>query len=142
MPNWMSYAYCEKCDRPLRENEYRSVETSRGSNRHILYYCKLCDSRGRKLVSMLGFHFWVIMGWLWTVAGFGGAAWDYFAGQSEVSDVSLSDTLMRCFGVLLITVATFAFGWWQKSKYKPIYDRWVHQHGTDPDKWPDATKPQ
>ena len=27
-----------------------------------------------------------------------------------------------------------------KSKCKPIYDRWVMQHGTDPDKWPDATK--
>ena len=27
-----------------------------------------------------------------------------------------------------------------KSTYSPIYDRWVMQHGTDPEKWPDATK--
>ena len=27
-------------------------------------------------------------------------------------------------------------------RLKPIYDRWVHQHGTDPDKWPDASKPE
>jgi len=29
-----------------------------------------------------------------------------------------------------------------KSTYSPIYDRWVMEHGTDPDKWPDATKPE
>ena len=29
-----------------------------------------------------------------------------------------------------------------KSKCKPIYDRWVMQHGTDPDRWPSATKPE
>ena len=22
------------------------------------------------------------------------------------------------------------------QKCKPIYDRWVHRHGNDPDKWP------
>ena len=29
-----------------------------------------------------------------------------------------------------------------KSKCKPIYDRWVMQYGTDPDRWPAATKPE
>ena len=27
------------------------------------------------------------------------------------------------------------------QKCKHIYDRWIMQHGTDPDKWPDANKP-
>ncbi|HAO65963.1 MAG TPA: hypothetical protein DCR17_04680 [Verrucomicrobiales bacterium] len=27
-----------------------------------------------------------------------------------------------------------------KRQIKPIYDRWVHQHGTDPDKWPVPVK--
>tara|TARA_B100000674_G_scaffold288289_1_gene238793 strand:- start:190 stop:420 length:231 start_codon:yes stop_codon:yes gene_type:complete len=30
---------------------------------------------------------------------------------------------------------------WQNSQCKQIYERWVMQHGTDPDKWPDAPKP-
>jgi len=29
-----------------------------------------------------------------------------------------------------------------KSKCKPIYDRWVIQHGTHPDEWPDTPKPK
>ena len=29
-----------------------------------------------------------------------------------------------------------------RMRCKPIYDRWVMQHGTDPDKWPDANKPK
>ena len=32
------------------------------------------------------------------------------------------------------------FHYWKKSKCKPIYDRWVMQHGPDPDKWPDESK--
>jgi len=31
---------------------------------------------------------------------------------------------------------------WSAFKYKPIYDRWVMEHGNDPDKWPGASKPQ
>ncbi|MDA7618504.1 hypothetical protein N8703_04310 [Verrucomicrobia bacterium] len=27
---------------------------------------------------------------------------------------------------------------WKKSKCKPIYDRWVMQHGLDPENWPEA----
>ena len=38
-------------------------------------------------------------------------------------------------------LAFFLLGWWKKSKCKPIYDRWVMQHGINPDKWPDAPKP-
>ena len=33
-----------------------------------------------------------------------------------------------------------AYGLWKKSKCKPIYDRWVHNYGSDPENWPDAPK--
>ena len=35
-------------------------------------------------------------------------------------------------------LAPAGFHQMQKFKHKPIYDRWVMQHGTDPDKWPGA----
>ena len=33
-----------------------------------------------------------------------------------------------------------AYGLWKKSKCKPIYDRWVHNYGSDPENWPDAPR--
>ena len=39
---------------------------------------------------------------------------------------------------LVPVLAFMGYFYWKKSKCKPIYDRWVHQHGTDPDKWPPA----
>ena len=41
---------------------------------------------------------------------------------------------------MALTVGYFAVGWWKKSKCKPIYDRWVHNYGSDPENWPDAPK--
>ena len=29
-----------------------------------------------------------------------------------------------------------------KTQYKPIYDRWVHRHNTNPDDWPKSYKPE
>ena len=141
MPNWMSYAYCERCDRPLRENEYRSVTTGSGDSQQTSHYCRLCDTRGRKLHSILGFYIWDIMGWSWVVMGIGGVVWYYFLSKAEGLDVTAIDMLYMC-SVPLFALPMLAVGWWQKSKCKPIYDRWVMQHGNDPDKWPDATQPE
>ena len=33
-----------------------------------------------------------------------------------------------------------AYGLWKKSKCKPIYDRWVHNYGSNPENWPDAPR--
>jgi hypothetical protein len=35
-------------------------------------------------------------------------------------------------------IGIFALGAFLRTKrqYKPIYDRWVHKHGTNPDDWP------
>ena len=37
---------------------------------------------------------------------------------------------------MAIPLFTFVIGWAKKSECKPIYDRWVMRHGTDPEKWP------
>ena len=135
MPNWMSYVYCSKCDRPLCENEYRSETTHSGEGRETSHYCRLCDTRGRKLHSILGFHIWDVMGWLLVLLGIGGVVWYYFLSKAEGLDVTVNDMLQVGL-VVLFALPMFAVGWWQKSKCKPIYDRWIMRHGSDPEHWP------
>jgi len=45
------------------------------------------------------------------------------------------------FGIALYFLS-IVFCVWSVFRYKPIYDRWVMQHGNDPDKWPDAPTPK
>jgi len=138
MPNWMSYAYCDRCDRPLRENEYRSVTTGGGDSQQTIRYCKLCDTRGRKPHSILGFNLWNLMGWLFTVFVICLASCHYFVRQVWDHDPTAIEFCLMILGCLI----PFVGGYWEKLNCKPIYDRWVHQHGTDPDEWPDVPKPE
>ena len=43
-------------------------------------------------------------------------------------------------GLLFPAFLLLLMHYWGKSKCKPIYDRWVMRYGTDPDKWPGASK--
>ena len=45
------------------------------------------------------------------------------------------------FGIALYFLS-IVFCVWSVFRYKPIYDRWVMQHGTDPEKWPGPPKPK
>ena len=51
--------------------------------------------------------------------------------------VLVVETLLGIASLLLVQSSLSS-----SQKCKPIYDRWVMQHGTDPDKWPDAPKPE
>ena len=84
---------------------------------------------------MFGFPLGYVVSWFLVFLGSCIAAWNYFvrAWDHKVT-VSMLGTMT------LLCLMGLARTWWQKSKCKPIYDRWVMQHGTDPDKWPDATK--
>ena len=135
MPNWMSYVYCTKCDRPLRIHESRSETNGGGDSQQTSHYCRLCDTRGRKPMSMFGFNLWDVMGWLWVLLGIGGVVWYYFLSKAEGLDVTVNDMLQVGL-VVLFALPMFAVGWWQKSKCKPIYDRWIMRHGSDPEHWP------
>ena len=141
MPNWISYAYCEKCDRPLRENEYRSVNTGGGESEETRHYCRLCDSRGRKPHSLYSFRMPFFLALCVTVFSIGMVLWYFFAVKPEGTETTLGELIALCQVPLLIAVSFFAWSFYEKSKCKPIYDRWVMQHGTDPEKWPDAPKP-
>ena len=51
--------------------------------------------------------------------------------------VLVVETLLGTAGLLLVHSSLSS-----SQKCKHIYDRWVMQHGNDPDKWPDATQPE
>ena len=73
--------------------------------------------------------------------GIGGVVWYYFLSKAEGLDVTADDMLEMCL-LPLFALPMLAIGWWQMLNSKPIYERWVHQHGTDPDKWPAPAKPE
>ena len=134
--SWMSYAYCENCERPLRIHEFRSETTGRGESEETRYYCRLCDSRGRKP----GMPFFFAL--CFTVFAIGMVLLYFFVVKPKGTEATVGELLELCQVPLLIAISFFAWSYYEKSKYKPIYDRWVMQHGTDPEKWPGAPKPK
>ena len=125
--NFKAYEkYCEKCNRPLRENEYHSVkERDHQGSTSYASYCTLCDARtlgptGVFWYRCIGFAVFVCIVIL--VVGKPQRAVEY----AEVGLVMF---------LLILPII-----WWWDFKCKKIYNRWVKQHGTDPDKWPGAPK--
>jgi len=100
----------------------------------------VCNAIARKPFSMAA---WVGIALL-TCAMAAISAW--FIDVAPVDDVESYSEKWVPYMIIPITMLLplfpFLLGWWKKSKCKPIYDRWVMQHGTDPDKWPDANKPE
>ena len=107
MADWMSYAYCEKCDRPLRENEVRSETMHRKGGGETIYSCRLFNSRARKpnrLIRVIDLG----AGTLWLI---GGAAWYFFvkghghrAGRStsySLFDAPVHNTRFFCSGLVV-----------------------------------------
>ena len=140
MATYRAYVYCMVCDRPLREKECRSETVFRRDNSHTTYYCMVCNAIARKPFSMAA---WVGIALL-TCAMAAISAW--FIDVAPVDDVEgTSKNWYRYFlffVLMAIPLFTFVIGWAKKSECKPIYDRWVMQHGTDPDKWPAPAKPE
>jgi len=129
MQVWNDFVYCLKCDRPLRECDYSQSENVRGDGqRQTIRRCNYCFRKtvgSRRLgvfppmlIHMFLFITLSLLCWV-------------FQDDKKVSVV-----------IGFFALVPAGFHQMQKFKLKPIYDRWVHQHGTDPDKWPDATKPQ
>ena len=127
MATYRAYVYCMVCDRPLRENEYRSETAGSGEHRSTTYYCGLCNSEARAPSSV----------WFVKIALLSIPILVLYAATRN----NLADSSLQVFGVCFFPLFFLFWDWRQKSKCKHIYDRWVMQHGTDPDKWPDAPKP-
>ena len=123
MRSYRAYVYCEECDRPLRENEYRSETTGSGKHRSTTCYCGLCNSEARAPSSV-----WAVKMVLLSIP----ILVFYAATRNNLADSSL-----QVFGVCFVPLVFLFFDWRTKSKCKPIYDRWVIKHGINPDKWPE-----
>ena len=134
MVTYWNYAYCEKCDRPFRKNECRSESTGSHDNQRTIYYCRVCESLARDFnkIIILPKHLFVALVLCigWPVM--------YFQDVSPSIMIGLPFPTIEIIPVLIF-VGLFVR---TKSKCKPIYDRWVMQYGTDPDRWPSATKPE
>ena len=133
MAGWDKYFYCANCSRLYRESETRIgefvVTDPSGGGSHAAHCVHCGDSiiRPQNSIGLL-----IIGVGLFCVAAI-------CLGLVDIrNDAKIRD---------LVVICPFAGGvciWvnhHQKSRYKTIYDRWVMQHGNDPEKWPDAPKP-
>ena len=132
MGKYTDYAYCSKCDKPLRAHEFRFAYESNGLNS---YSCQLCGSNARGFNCIAG-----IPGNLMMIAMLLLMP-PFLAFAIEPSAVVDMEFLSIFYMAVLFPAFLFLLmHYWVKSKCKPIYDRWVMQYGTDPDKWPGASK--
>ena len=133
MATYWNYAYCEKCDRPFRGNECRSESIGSGNTQRIIYFCRVCESRARDFNKIIilpkNLFIALILCIGFTVMYFQGVSPSNFLIGVPFPAIEVIPVLVFV-GLFVRT----------NSKCKPIYDRWVMQHGTDPENWPDSSK--
>ena len=132
MPNWNDYRYCMKCMRPLRKIDYNEyTRQTSGGDTDVTRTCKRCFSR-RGLFGhprLLGI-----------ISPILGAAVLLLTCAAYL--YTLPDQLRTANATVLFVPFVVVYHLWERSKCKPIYDRWVAEHGPDPDKWPNASRNQ
>ena len=136
MASYQAYGYCDKCNQPLRKNEYRHEFSAVGQRVSVECYCRICNSIVRKPFNVAVWAFVVLLTFLTALA---------IAEMLSELNNTVADSGNKplfVFAVVALPLGYSGYGLWKNSKCKPIYDRWVMQHGTDPDKWPDATQPE
>ena len=137
--SWESYAYCKKCGRPLSDYEWRiqistHSDDSGRKRKSTTYYCRLCESRAVKPSgSSDASTFWVLIGISVFVVCY---------GEFGPEEFTVFGKLLTYFVPTGAALWMFFLPWWDKLKYKPIYDRWVKLHGTDPEYWPRPSRPK
>ena len=134
MASYRAYVYCDKCNQPLRKNEYRREVSSTSQGVSVAYYCRICNSLARKPFSMAVWAFVVLLTFLMASV----AAEMLSELNNTVFDSDNKPLLV--FAVVAFPLGYSAYGLWKKSKCKPIYDRYVHNYGSDPENWPDAPR--
>ena len=132
MAGWDKYCYCTNCSRPYCESETRTgefvVTQLSDGGVHAIHCVSCSDSiiRPQKTIGLL----------------ITGIATFCVAAVALGFVVLMNDAKMRDLFFICLPIGGLCL--WvnhqQKSRYKTIYDRWVMQHGTDPDKWPAAAK--
>ena len=129
MDQWDDYVYCKNCDRPRKEADSRI----NGSGYLTAYFCKSCNKRAAVamtwnrqhlwLACYLPFIFWALVDCL-----------NLYRSGFDKNDIPLvGPVIIFCLEGLRRA---------NNAKFRAIYDRWVIKHGINPDKWPDAPKPE
>ena len=130
MANWCEYIYCAKCDRPYHSWQCRTVYTPRGNGKYYTTsYCLDCS----EVMGVKGSPKYLR---ITSFVALGISLFEFPTALSSNDQQSLNGFYLG--GIIGI----FALGAYlhTKRQYKPIYDRWVHKHGTNPDDWPTPTK--
>jgi len=131
---YLSYYYCPNCSIPYRCITFTrpgklGVSLQKGTA-PMSYHCVHCGTKviqpgsfANLMIALLIILIVMICFWLRPIGHW--------------TAVLVVQTLLGT-GRLLLVQSSLS----SSQKCKHIYDRWVMQHGNDPDKWPDATQPE
>lgn len=106
MASYQAYGYCDKCNQPLRKNEYRHEFSAVGQRVSVECYCRICNSIVRKTFNVAMWAFVVLLTFLTALA--------VAEILSELNNtVSDSDNkLLLVFAVVAFPLGYFACGLW------------------------------
>ena len=128
MASWSSYYYCKMCDRPLSSQDYGTQGNYTAAGNTKTVYCRFCASTAEgagKYPMIAGLVLAIIATPL-----------IYLLVGNEPLVLGIPAPVTT----ILLGALYLYIHFWNKSTYSPIYDRWVMQHGIDPEKWPGASK--
>ena len=129
MTTWLKYYYCFSCGRPYCQSETKEgdwVVTSDTGSGFRSVHCMSCSKMIHKPGLLPNILLWVT---------FEGVSLVSFARWiSSGEQIELMITVFCGVGGLLGLRSTLK----GSSKYKHIYDHWVHRHGINPDDWPES----
>ena len=140
MSNWISYAYCRKCDRPLRWNEHRRL--LRGDPNYTrggTHYCWYCDSPAWKPITFLGFRLWDLLALSACISAPVVIICVYYSWQSGSKETPAPNWAGIWIAFLFVIMVGLVGGLAEGLLCKRIYNRWVMQHGKNPANWPSAS---
>ena len=144
MLKWWKLIYCQKCRRPLRDYEYKVIEEPIMDNGSIkilrTYTCSCCDGVCHKPENYPKFRRQMI--WSPIIVSILHLLERCYLYYNNLEDISGPIAGVSLLLFLIVFPPAWYLVWRDTRKGKLIYDRWVMQHGTDPDKWPGASKPQ
>ena len=131
---YLSYYYCPNCSIPYRCITFTrpgklGVSLQKGTA-PMSYHCVHCGTKviqpgsfANLMIALLIILIVMICFWLRPIGNW--------------TAVLVVETLLGTAGLLLVHSSLSS-----SQKCKPIYDRWVMQHGSEPDKWPAPAKPE
>ena len=131
MDDWRQFYYCTNCRRPYCKSEIRTgdLALASASSSPPSLHCVDCNESVcqpspfiGQVISLLFFFVPMVFPLL------GPDKWEAFS------------VIPLLFGIAGLFYFLSSLAWSQK--YEVIYDHWVMQFGTDPDKWPSASNPE